>query len=218
MSQASVAAESARRARTRERLMDAAFEVFAEVGVAASSVEQITERAGFTRGAFYSNFSSKEELFLALIARGNAVWVARLTEQVEELLPDSTGTGPTIIDEDVIGRLVAGVLSGPYDLKLWGLVQSEFRMMALRDPALAKAYEAHRAQFERSLAPIVEEGVRRAGRRLRLDPLTTSRLLMAYYKESVDAALVGSATDPNQVLDSAHRAVADVIGALTEPV
>ena len=49
-----------RRQATRERLLDAAFEVFAEQGVHASTVEQIAERAGFTRGAFYSNFTTKE--------------------------------------------------------------------------------------------------------------------------------------------------------------
>lgn len=51
--------ETARRSRTRERLLDAAYEVFADTGVHTASVEQISEAAGFTRGAFYSNFSSR---------------------------------------------------------------------------------------------------------------------------------------------------------------
>lgn len=207
--------DSARRARTRERLLDAAFEVFAESGLAAASVEQIAERAGFTRGAFYSNFSTKEELFLALMARGNAVWLTRLTEKVEEIIPDSES--PASIDETVIGDLVAAVLCGPYDLRLWGLVQSEFRMLALRDPDMAREFAAHRAQFEDSLAPILVEGVRRAGRGLRLDPTTTARLLMAYYKEAVETALLG-ASDAADALDAAHHAVAQVIEALTAPL
>ena len=47
---------TARRAATRERLIDAAIDVFAEKGVLGASVEEICEDAGFTRGAFYSNF------------------------------------------------------------------------------------------------------------------------------------------------------------------
>ena len=54
-------------ARTRAALLDAAAEVFIERGFLASGVEAISERAGFSRGAFYSNFESKEELFAELL-------------------------------------------------------------------------------------------------------------------------------------------------------
>jgi AcrR family transcriptional regulator len=54
-------------ARTRAALLQAGAEVFVERGFAGSSVEAIAERAGFTRGAFYSNFASKEELFAELL-------------------------------------------------------------------------------------------------------------------------------------------------------
>jgi AcrR family transcriptional regulator len=56
-----------RQAQTRQALLDAAAQVFVERGFLASSVEAITEQAGFTRGAFYSNFGSKEELFAELL-------------------------------------------------------------------------------------------------------------------------------------------------------
>ena len=54
------------RENTRARLLDAAAQVFAEVGLDGASVEAVCDRAGFTRGAFYSNFESKDELFLML--------------------------------------------------------------------------------------------------------------------------------------------------------
>lgn len=57
------------KAKTKERLLDAAEEVFKEAGLAAASIERISERAGFTRGAFYSNYSSKEELYVELMQR-----------------------------------------------------------------------------------------------------------------------------------------------------
>jgi AcrR family transcriptional regulator len=56
-----------RQAQTRARLLDAAAQVFIERGFEGASIEAITEQAGYTRGAFYSNFSSKAELFAELL-------------------------------------------------------------------------------------------------------------------------------------------------------
>lgn len=56
-----------KQAQTRGRLLEAAGELFAERGVNGASVEQIAERAGYSRGAFYSNFEDKAELVVALL-------------------------------------------------------------------------------------------------------------------------------------------------------
>jgi AcrR family transcriptional regulator len=56
------------REETRQRLFDAAGRVFESQGIAAASIEAIAEAAGFTRGAFYSNFVSKDELINAMLA------------------------------------------------------------------------------------------------------------------------------------------------------
>lgn len=55
------------REQTRQRLLDAAMTSIATKGLVATSVEDITAKAGYTRGAFYSNFSSKSELFIELL-------------------------------------------------------------------------------------------------------------------------------------------------------
>ena len=52
---------------TRAKLVDAAEKVFLREGFEHASVEQITEAAGFSRGAFYSNFNDKDDLALAVI-------------------------------------------------------------------------------------------------------------------------------------------------------
>ena len=54
------------RARTRERLLASAAVVFAREGYAGASVDRIAEEAGYSKGALYSNFASKEELFFEL--------------------------------------------------------------------------------------------------------------------------------------------------------
>lgn len=54
---------------TRERLIEAAEKIFVRKGFDDASVEEISEAAGFSRGAFYSNFEDKDEIFLALMDR-----------------------------------------------------------------------------------------------------------------------------------------------------
>src|SRR4051794_36714619 len=58
-----------KKAQTRARLLDAAADVFRGHGYQGATVEEITAQAGFSRGAFYSNFTSKEELFTELLQR-----------------------------------------------------------------------------------------------------------------------------------------------------
>src|SRR5580693_8478922 len=57
------------RAEVRDRILDAALEVFAAEGFAGATIDAIGQAAGFTKGAVYSNFESKDELFLALLDR-----------------------------------------------------------------------------------------------------------------------------------------------------
>ncbi len=54
-------------ARTRAAILDAAARVFSQRGFVGASIERITEAAGYSRGAFYSNFESKEQLFAELL-------------------------------------------------------------------------------------------------------------------------------------------------------
>lgn len=68
------------RAETRARLLQAAGEVIAARGLDGASIDEITERAGYTRGAFYSNFSGKPELLVELCER-------RLLDYADEIVP-----------------------------------------------------------------------------------------------------------------------------------
>ena len=52
---------------TREKLFEAAARVFEEQGIGGASIEAVAAAAGFTRGAFYSNFKSKDELIIAML-------------------------------------------------------------------------------------------------------------------------------------------------------
>jgi AcrR family transcriptional regulator len=72
------------RAETRERLLESATTLFARQGITGTSVEEIADAAGYTRGAFYSNFRDKDELVLELLDRHVERNVEQLTETFEQ--------------------------------------------------------------------------------------------------------------------------------------
>src|SRR3954452_10444568 len=141
-----VTATTRRREATRQRLLDAAAEVFAEVGLDAASVEAVCERAGFTRGAFYSNFDSKDELFLELARRVTQERLAAVQERVAELESE----GLLEVSADSALDIVQRVLDVTGDDRLGVLLLSEIRIRALRDPQLASAYLVWDDELHRS--------------------------------------------------------------------
>jgi AcrR family transcriptional regulator len=75
------------REETRKHLLDAGQRLIAKMGLATASVEDIAEAAGYTRGAFYSNFSSKDDLFLELLRRDHNETQVQLAALLDDSLP-----------------------------------------------------------------------------------------------------------------------------------
>ncbi len=147
------AVTSRRREATRQKLLDAAAQVFAEEGLDAASVEAICERAGFTRGAFYSNFDSKDELFLELAGRVARARVESVRERVALLEREG---GMHLVATDPL-TIVEQVLDVSGDDRLAILLMSEIRIHALRDPQLGAAYLAQDAEMRASVAQIITD-------------------------------------------------------------
>lgn len=129
-------------ARTRAALIEAAAEAFAERGFHATTVEEVVSRAGFTRGAFYSNFTDKDDLFLAVLDHR-----ARIDEA--ELVP-LIATAPSL--EAVVERLGRRRSSASVENdRQWQLLLAELRLHALREPEvrprLAAWEQAQRAAY-----------------------------------------------------------------------
>jgi AcrR family transcriptional regulator len=78
MAQAQRLTRKEKQANTRARLLEAAGTVFARRGLHQASIDDVAEEAGFTKGAFYANFASKEELFLAMLDEHFAARLADL--------------------------------------------------------------------------------------------------------------------------------------------
>ncbi|CDK00224.1 Transcriptional regulator [Microbacterium sp. C448] len=179
-------ATTRRREATRQRLLDAAAQVFAEVGLDAATVEAVCERAGYTRGAFYSNFDSKEELFLELAGRVARERVAAVRARVGEL--EHADTTPSA---DAFS-IVQEVLDVSNDDRLGVLLMSEIRIHALRNHSLADAYLAQEAEMVTSVAQIIADIVRTRRLALRVPADEAARLmLMAWEGASVRAVMAG---------------------------
>ncbi|GAA0932579.1 TetR/AcrR family transcriptional regulator [Kribbella koreensis] len=162
-----------RRSATRARLLEGALEVFAERGFHGASVEDICDRAGFTRGAFYSNFASKDELVLALFQ----ATTDRLLEQIAALLPDLANQPGTLLDA-VLGLLDE---AAP-DQRQWHLISTEFTLHALRHPEAAAALNLQRAMFRDQLTRLVEEITRASGLQMSVPPQQFVRLVIAVHE------------------------------------
>ncbi|CAL9664798.1 hypothetical protein SUDANB105_07184 [Streptomyces sp. enrichment culture] len=130
-----------RRVRTRANLLDAAFTVFAAKGFGRVSIEEVCEAAGYSRGAFYSNFDSLDELFFALY-RQRADLIA---EQVSGALAQD---GPDLDVPAAVDRVTEVLL---LDLD-WLLVKTDFLVHAAREPAVAETLLEHRARLRGAIA------------------------------------------------------------------
>jgi AcrR family transcriptional regulator len=110
------------RARTRSELLDAAARVFGARGFHAASVDQVAEAAGYTKGAVYSNFASKEELFLELLDRHLDEAIGALEQLVFDVAPEDRAER-FVAQQDRMSVLDRG----------WFLLEAEFLLYAARN-------------------------------------------------------------------------------------
>ena len=170
-----------RRVETVERLLDAALETFAEIGFAAASVEDICRRGGFTRGAFYSSFRTKDELFAALFARETARNLAHAEEQLAGLEDE----------DDPVTAAVERCLSTFRADRTWVLVHTEYALYATRHPEANAALRRHAEELHRRLTALIEAAAARIGIRLTLPANRLARIVLALHDGVVIREVLG---------------------------
>ncbi len=111
---------------TRRRLTDAAAQVFMEKGFAGASLEEISKRAGYTRGAFHWHFASKDDLLMAVLEE-------RMTSRIASTDSVVARSG-TPLAFNVLQRESATV--SPDERRAWGLLLLEFWLHVARRPDL----------------------------------------------------------------------------------
>ena len=152
---------------TRLRLLDAAQAIFMKKGFVAASVEDIAEAAGYTRGAFYSNFRSKPELFLELLRRDHESMQAELHSIFEE----------NVTREDMEASVLHYYSRLPRDNKYF-LLWVEAKLLAARDARFRVRFNAFLHEKVEQLTEYITEFSVRVGAPLPLPAETLALGLM----------------------------------------
>src|SRR5215212_8497819 len=135
-----------RRQQTREELLTAAEACFVSRGFHASSVDQVAEQAGYTKGAVYSNFASKEDLFFAVYER-------RVEQALTEVVPGLRQAGA----EQAFNWAATATIERRDRDDGWLAVFFEFWAHVLRHPELRERFAAIHARFLEPLADAVRQ-------------------------------------------------------------
>ncbi|MFM0527280.1 helix-turn-helix domain containing protein [Paraburkholderia strydomiana] len=117
---------------TRAHLLAAATRLFVERGFSGTSLRDIAAEAGYTQGAFYSNFASKEDLFLELMRE-------RSSTQVSDI--GRTLSDPSASADDILSALELWAKTLDAEPE-WSVLGVEFKLQGRRDPAFATASQA----------------------------------------------------------------------------
>ena len=186
------------RERTRERLLEAARVAVARNGYDGTSVADIAEAAGYSKGAFFSNFESKEALLLELLRRHKEQDIAALGRIL----------GGADRGKDAASALDRYLkdLSGDAG---WARLDIELQLHAARNPAFAADYDALQSRTRSGLAHLIAAEFKKAGKRPPAPPDDVADLFVAL----VHGLVLQRARDPG----AAVKLVFESLMATAEP-
>jgi len=182
---------------TREKLFEAAARVFEEQGIGGASIEIIAAAAGFTRGAFYSNFKSKDELIIAMLEDH----VEQSIVRIRDLLDRHKNLADFIEALKTMGRSQQDPL-GRSPLLHMEMILFVARAEKRR-PELAKRLRARR----KLVTDIIETTAKNSGRTTILNPAWAGALVLALEDGFRLHRLIDPETTPP---DSFFRAIGDL--------
>ena len=193
-----------RREKTRNKLIEASVGVFAHKGVSGASIEELTEAAGMTRGAFYSNFDSKDDLILAIIDAAIDHVVSALRSFIEDDADWRIGAAASQADgisaDDQREKLGAAV-SRIFDTKLnslpwlnsdtWFVCEQAIELYAMRVPELHTRYrELIDAQLT-TLSELTSQALQDFGYTTTVPTLELVKILAATMRDAKVNAILG---------------------------
>ena len=169
--------------RTRTLLLDAAEEVFAEKGFIPATLDDIAKAAGYSKGAIYKYFATKEELFLAASDR---YW-RRYFDNFAEVMSSSDHIGAQEL-EDIGDRWRQLSRDRGAEHAALGL---EFNLYLLRNPEARERVAGKRSEVVEALSSFISAGMEQLGATLLIPPLTFAQVLVA----TSDSVVLGSQLD-----------------------
>jgi AcrR family transcriptional regulator len=134
------------REQTRERLLEASHTVFIQRGFALASVEDIAAAAGYSRGAFYSNFNDKTELFFELLRRESAEIDLEFHRMLREPLANAVE----------LQEKIAGYYSTMYRDDMCSQLWMEAKIVAVRDDKFRAMLSIFLEERHKQIAEFVE--------------------------------------------------------------
>ena len=168
---------------TRSLLLDAAEEVFAEKGFTPATLDDIAHAAGYTKGAIYKHFPTKEDLFLAVSDR---YW-RRYFDTFAEVMSSAKQVTARELDEIAKRWRQLSHDRGAEHAALG----HEFTLYLLRNPEARERVAAKRAEVVDKLGRFIVEGIGRLGGTLLIPPRTFAQVLVA----TSDSVVLGSELD-----------------------
>lgn len=180
------------KARTRQLLLEAAASVFASKGFAGASVEEIAEAAGFSIGAVYSNFGSKEELFLELSEAYRSDLIGEAAALVREHGPGASE----------LGRLLTRAADKDAD---FALLHSEFWAYAIRNPRVLDTMGARLNAPRQALETLVRAGLEQRGAPPEAAPDMVAVVVAALFDGLVRQRLLNAASVPDELFSLALK-------------
>src|SRR6476469_10639579 len=169
--------------RTRALLLDAAEEVFAEKGFTPATLDDIAHAAGYTKGAIYKHFPTKEDLSLAVSDR---YW-RRYFDTFAEVRSSAKQVTARELDEIAKPWRQLSHDRGAEHAALG----HEFTLYLLRNPEARERVAAKRSEVVEALAKFIVDGMDRLGGALLIPPMTFAQVLVA----TSDAVVLGSELD-----------------------
>jgi AcrR family transcriptional regulator len=166
-------AEEARAAR-RDQIIAAAAECFARSGYHATTMADIAEAAGVSKGTPYLYFPSKEALFIALYEEWDCGLAARIDAAVGDL-PEPAHPSPRAVLAAVASAIAAHVLDNPQTCR----VLMEATTLAAYEPAIAAKVQASNAGSHDQLTGLFQAGIAAGEWAPGTDPALHARLFMA---------------------------------------
>ena len=175
-------AATRRKENTRAKLVRASLDVFVEKGIDGATVDDLARAAGFTRGAFYSNFSTREEVFIALFDEVTAELIAIANSSVEAAVAGPTGGGAApamlIDDADVMLAVFEGIR--PFG-RQWYLLYSDAIARSLRDEQMRAELAVQRARLRDEIGELLSRRLAASGDRPLLPAEDLAQLLMGIF-------------------------------------
>ena len=194
-----------KRENTRARLIEAGARVFTDKGFAGAKIDDVVTTAGFTRGAFYSNYESMESLLRDVVV----TYVNALLDDVQRAI-DAIEGPPSV---DSIVELLESIRPAGRTMYI---LTTEYTLYRMRNPE-AKALDiAERIDISAVLAESVVSMLERMGRKPTVAPQTLSDLVVAFFLDSVACeGRTDQADDPRALL---AQVVEAMTMGLSEPV